>query len=48
MENGYCTTRNLESIELLKVILRDIAKDKNIFRRRLLIDNFLRKLCALT
>jgi hypothetical protein len=38
--------RNLDFIELLKLILKDIAKDKNIFRRRLFIDTFLRKLSA--
>ena len=38
--------RNLASIELLKLILKDIAKDKNIFRRKLFIDTFLRKLSA--
>jgi hypothetical protein len=36
----------LDFIELLKLILKDIAKDKNIFRRRLFIDTFLRKLSA--
>ena len=37
---------NLGSIELLKLILKDIAKDKNVFRRRLFLDTFLRKLSA--
>ena len=36
----------MASIELLKLILKDIAKDKNIFRRKLFIDTFLRKLSA--
>ena len=38
--------KNLDSIELLKLILKDIAKDKNVFRRRLFLDTFLRKLSA--
>lgn len=38
--------RNLDSIELLKLISKDITKDTNVFRRRLLIDTFRRKLSA--
>ncbi len=37
-------TRNLYSIELSKLILKDISKEQNIFRRRIFIDDFLRKL----
>ena len=37
-------TRNLYSIELSKLILKDISKDRNIFRRRIFIDDFLRNL----
>jgi hypothetical protein len=29
-----------------RLILKDIAKDKNVYRRRLFIDSFLRKLSA--
>ena len=37
-------TRNLYSIELSKLILKDISKERNIFRRRVFIDDFLRKI----
>ena len=46
IELFFDAIRNLASIELLKLILKDIAKDKNIFRRKLFIDTFLRKLSA--
>ena len=46
IELFFDAIRNLDSIELLKLILKDIAKDKNVFRRRLFIDTFLRKLSA--
>jgi hypothetical protein len=46
IELFFDAIRNLDFIELLKLILKDIAKDKNIFRRRLFIDTFLRKLSA--
>ncbi len=46
IELFFDAIRNLDGIELLKLILKDIAKDKNIFRRRLFIDTFLRKLSA--
>ena len=46
IELFFDVIRNLDSIELLKLILKDIAKDKNIFRRKLFIDTFLRKLSA--
>ena len=36
--------RNLDSIELLKLILKDISEDGNIFRRKVFIDDLLRKL----
>jgi hypothetical protein len=37
-------TRNVYSIELSKLILKDISKERNIFRRRVFIDDFLRKI----
>jgi len=40
--------RNSDSIELLMLILKDLAKDKNIFRRRILIDDFIERLSAST
>ena len=46
IELFFDAIRNLDSIELLKLILEDIAKDKNVFRRKLFIDTFLRKLSA--
>ena len=46
IELFFDAIRNIDSIELLKLILKDIAKDKNVFRRRLFIDTFLRKLSA--
>jgi len=46
IELFFDAIRNLDSIELLKLILKDIAKNKNVFRRRLFIDTFLRKLSA--
>ena len=46
IELFFDAIRNLESIELLKLILKDIAKDKNVFRRRLFVEPFLRKLSA--
>ena len=48
IELFFDAIRNLDSIELLKLILKDLAKDKNIFRRRLFIDDFLRRLSAST
>lgn len=48
IELFFGTIRNLDSIELLKLILKDLARDKNIFRRRLFIEDFLRKLSAST
>ena len=44
IEFFFDAIRGLDSIELLKLILKDISEDKNIFRRRLFIDDFLRKL----
>ena len=46
IELFFDAIRNLDSVQLLKVILKDIAKEKNIFRRRLFMDTFLRKLSA--
>jgi len=46
IELFFDAIRNLDSIELLKLILKDITKDKNVYRRRLFIDTFLRKLSA--
>ncbi len=46
IELFFDAIRNSDSIELLKLILRDIAKDKNVFRRSLFIDTFLRELSA--
>ncbi|MEE8479602.1 MAG: hypothetical protein V3T59_00005, partial [Desulfobacterales bacterium] len=46
IELFFDAIRNLDSIQLLKLILKDIAKDKNMFRRRLFMDTFLRKLSA--
>ena len=44
IEFFFDAIRNLNSIELLKLILKDISEDKNIYRRKLFIDNFLEKL----
>ena len=44
IELFFDAIRNLDSIELLKLILKDISEDRNIFRRRVFIDDFLRKL----
>lgn len=44
IEFFFDAIRNLDSIELLKLILKDISQEKNIFRRRLFIDDFFRKL----
>ena len=46
IELFFDAIRNLGSIELFKLILKDIAKAKNVYRRRLFIDIFLRKLSA--
>ncbi len=46
IELFFDAIRNLDSIQLLKLILKDIAKEKYMFRRRLFIDTFLRKLSA--
>ncbi len=46
VELFFDAIRNLDSIQLLKLILKDIAKEKYMFRRRLFIDTFLRKLSA--
>lgn len=46
IELFFDTIRNLDSIQLLKLILKDIAKEKNMFRRRLFMDTYLRKLSA--
>ena len=46
IELFFDAVRNLESLELLKLILKDISEERNIFRRRLFIDDFLRKLSA--
>ncbi len=40
-------TRNSYSIEIFKLILKDISKDKNIFRRKLFIDDIIRNLAAI-
>lgn len=44
IEFFFDAIRGLDSIELLKLILKDISEVKNIFRRRVFIDDFLRKL----
>jgi len=44
IEFFFDAIRNLNSIELLKLILKDISEDKYIYRSKLFIDNFLRKL----
>ena len=44
IEFFFDAIRNLDSIELLKLTLKDISEDRNIFRRRVFIDDFLRKL----
>ena len=44
IELFFNALRNVEPLELLKLILKDISGDKNVFRRRLFIDDFLRKL----
>jgi len=44
IEFFFDAIRGLDSIELLKLILKDISEDRNIFRRRVFIDDFLRKL----
>lgn len=44
IEFFFDATRNSNSIELSKLILKDISEDRNIFRRRVFIDDFLRKL----
>ena len=46
IEIFFDAVRNLESLELLKLILKDISEERNIFRRKLFIDDFLRKLSA--
>ena len=46
IELFFDAIRNLDSIQLLKLILKDIAKEKYMFRRKLFIDTFLRKLSA--
>jgi hypothetical protein len=46
IELFFDAIRNLNSIQLLKLVLKDIAKDKNMFRRRLFINTFQRKLSA--
>ena len=44
IEFFFDAIRNLDSIELLKLTLKDISEDRNIFRHRVFIDDFLRKL----
>lgn len=44
IEFFFDAIRNSDSIEFLKLILKDISQEKNIFRRRLFIDDFFRKL----
>ncbi len=44
IEFFFDAIRGLDSIELLKLILKDISEDRNIFRRRVFIDDFLHKL----
>ena len=46
IELFFGAIRNIESLELLKLILKDITKYKNIFRRRLFIEDFLRRLSS--
>ena len=46
IELFFDAIRSLDSIQLLKLILKDIAKEKYMFRRKLFIDTFLRKLSA--
>lgn len=46
IELFFDAIRNLNSIQLLKLVLKDIAKEKNMFRRRLFINTFQRKLSA--
>jgi hypothetical protein len=48
IELFFNAIRNMDSIELMKLILKDLAKDKNVFKRRLFIDDFLRKLSEST
>ncbi len=48
IELFFGAIRNIESLELLKLILKDITKYKNIFRRRLFIEDFLRSLSSST
>ena len=44
IENFFDLTKNSNSIDLCMIILKDISKHKNIFRKKLFIDNFLRNL----
>jgi len=46
IELFFDAVRNIDSLELLKLILKDITKYKNIFRRRLFIEDFLRRLSS--
>lgn len=46
IELFFNALRNVESLELLKLILKDITKYKNVFRRRLFIEDFLRSLSS--
>ena len=40
--------KNTNSIDLYRLILQDISKHKNIFRKKLFIDDFLRNLSGVT
>ena len=46
IELFFDAVRNIDSLELLELILKDITKYKNIFRRRLFIEDFLRSLSS--
>jgi len=48
IENFFDLTKNTNSIDLYRLILQDISKHKNIFRKKLFIDDFLRNLLEVT
>lgn len=48
IEKFFDLTKNTNSIDLYRLILQDISKHKNIFRKKLFIDDFLRNLSGVT
>ena len=48
IENFFDLTKNANSIDLYRLILQDISKHKNIFRKKLFIDDFLSNLSGVT